>query len=159
MGLNEDAQVDGSVGDQNDDALSIQVESVVDMSSGHLESGILTRACIESHPDGKLLPEGKSQCSIFGIETKKELPSVLGVYLQLESNFFTSLIDKRRFFMAYNRVKGHETEMHLLGDPPNGLEMHAHDAQGKDRGHGGEKITDESPVNKGKSGEMRSKLI
>ena len=128
MRLNEDSQVYGSVRDQNYDALPVQIETVVDMSSGHLRSGILTRSCIESHANGKLLPEGKSQCSIFGIETEKELPPILGGDLQLHSNFITSRVDHWSLFMAYNRVKGHKAEMGLLGDPPDSLKMHTHDA-------------------------------
>ena len=135
VGLNEGTQVDGTVRDQNDDALTIQVHTVVDMSSGHLGSGTLTGTCVESHAHRKLLIEGKSQSLVLGHKTEKELPSVLGADLQLHSNFLTSRIDKGRLFKSDNRVKWHETEMDLLGDTPDGLEMHTHGTQGEDRDH------------------------
>lgn len=113
--------------DQDNDALTVQVEAVVDPSSGHLGSGILTRSRVQSRPHGKLFQESKSKCSIFGLETEIEFPPILGIDLELDSNFLTIWIDEGGFSMSDNRIKWHEAEMDLLGDTPDGLEMHAHD--------------------------------
>lgn len=133
--MNEDLQVDRSMRDQDNDAFAIQVEAVVDPSFDHLGSGILTRSRVQSHPHGKLFQESKSKCSIFGLETEKEFPPILGVDLELDSNFLTSWTDEGRFSKFDNRIEWHEAEMDLLGDTPDGLKMHAHDTQSKDGGH------------------------
>lgn len=107
MRLNEGTQVNGSVGDQNYDALAIQEETVIDMSFDHLGSGNLTSARVESHTHRKLFPEGKSQRLVLGVKAENEFPVVLGEDLQLDSDFFTSWIDEGGFCQSCNWIEGH----------------------------------------------------